>query len=516
MGTLLFPVQKENILQTIVMKKILMALACMPGVLFLKGQLVQLQYKASDAIIVNPERGFYIPSGTKASNFIPLDEQTLKAYRSQPQQIGKASYAVQVSLLYRAYELDIFKQRPLSDTFLNNLQNDFNTVRNAGLKIILRFAYTNTANSGNCKDEYNICPPYGDAPVNIVLQHVQQLKPLLHKNADIIAVLQQGFIGIWGENYFTDYFGCATDDGEGRITDSGWINRNRFLKALLDAIPKNRMVQVRTPQIKQRYVYGIDASPNALPLKRQEAFTKTDKARIGFHNDCFLASADDYGTFYDYGNSNNRRDTANYRLRTYFEADSRYVAVGGETCDDAYSPQNDCEPHGRAETEMRAMHYSYLNAAYNNDVNNDWDSLGCIKSIQQHLGYRLQLVSAVLPQKIKNKTVLPVTLRLINTGYAAPFNPRPVQLILRHTTTGKTTTLNFATTIQSWYSGEIVLQQKFKLPALATGKYELLLNLPDEYPTLRYNPAYSIQLANEGIWEAGTGLNTLKHKVRVQ
>ncbi|HMO63486.1 MAG TPA: DUF4832 domain-containing protein [Ferruginibacter sp.] len=493
------------------MKKILTALLFMQASLLLKAQQVRLQYTASDAIIVNPERGFYIPSGTKASHFIPLDEQVLKKYRSVPQHPGNASYSVTVSLLYRAYELDIFKDKALSEDFLTNLQNDFNTVRRAGLKIILRFAYTNQSHAGDCKDEYNICPPYGDAPVHIVLHHVQQLKPLLHKNADIIAVLQQGFIGIWGENYFTDYFGCATDDGEGRITDSGWMNRNLFLKALLDAMPKNRMVQVRTPQIKQRYVYGKRAKPNALPLKTSEAFTQSDKARIGFHNDCFLASADDYGTFYDYGNSISKRDTANHRLRSYFEADSRYVAVGGETCDDAYSPHNDCEPHGRAETEMRAMHYSYLNAAYNNNVNNDWDSLGCMRSIQQNLGYRLVLQSALLPAKAKKAGRISVQLRLKNTGYAAPFNPRPVQLILRNTVSGSITTLHFTTNIQSWHSGAFVLQQQFKLPAIAAGRYELLLNLPDGYPSLRSNPAYSIQLANEALWEQETGYNTLKH-----
>ena len=121
-------------------------------------------------------------------------------------------------------------------------------------------------------------------------------------------------------------------------------------------------------------------------------------ARVGFHNDCFLASTDDYGTFYDYGNSVSKKDTGNFILRKYFEADSRFLAVGGETCDDAFSPQNDCAPFGHAEKEMAAMHYSYLNAAYNNQVNNDWDSLGCMKSIKQKLGYRLVLKNASFPK----------------------------------------------------------------------------------------------------------------------
>ncbi len=480
-------------------------------------QQVKLFYKESDADILNPERGFYIPSGTRASNFVSLDQNTLLQYRRKPQQPGSASYSVNVSLLYRAYELDTFKGRPLSAVFLNNLQKDFDIVRAAGLKMILRFAYTNSTHGGDCKDEYKICPPYGDAPRHVVLQHVRQLKPLFRKNADVIAVLQQGFIGIWGENYFTDYFGTGTNDGSGVIADSSWLHRNQFLKALLQAMPADRMVQVRTPQIKQRFVNGPRATVATAALRADEAFTKKDKARIGLHNDCFLASEDDYGTFYDYGNSVSKRDTANKRLRQYFEAESRYVAVGGETCDDVFSPQNDCAPLGHAEKEMAAMHYSYLNAAYNNQVNNDWDSLGCMKSIKQKLGYRLVLKNAVLPKIATTGGSMGITLQLENKGFASPFNPRPVQLVLRNKKTGKVFLTDFNTEIQKWYSGRVKLQQQFVLPAgITPGKYEVLVNLPDGYQSLQKNPAYSIRLANENTWEANTGFNSLHHIIQIK
>ncbi len=498
-------------------KIILLLYAAIAGIMQLIAQPVKITYKESAEDFTNPERGFYIPSGTKASNFILLDVNQLKNYRRLPQQSNSASYKINMSLLYRAYELDTFKQQPLSENFLVNLQKDFDAVRQAGLKIILRFAYTNTASSGDCKDEYKICPPYGDAPRHIVLKHIKQLKPLFQKNADVIAVLQQGFIGIWGENYFTDYFGCATDEGQGRILDSSWVHRNEFLKALLDAMPEDRMVQVRTPQVKQRFVYGPRALLTSKPLLLKGAYNKTDMARIGFHNDCFLASQDDYGTFYDYGNSVSKRDTGNFQLRKYFEADSRYVAVGGETCDDAFSPQNDCAPVGYAENEMAAMHYSYLNAAYNNQVNNDWDSLGCIQRIKQKLGYRLVLKNASLPKSAEKGRSFAVQIQLANVGYASPINPRPVQLILRNKATGKLFVFDFTTQIQKWFTGKISLKQTFKLPATVTaGDYELLLNLPDGYKSLQSNPAYSIRLANEDLWESSTGFNQLQHTIKIR
>ncbi|MBI2729688.1 MAG: DUF4832 domain-containing protein [Sphingobacteriales bacterium] len=481
----------------------------------LSAQNVTVTYKESKEDIINPERGFYIPFGTKASDFKLLDAKKLAELRAAPQQSAKTNYSVNVSLIYRAYELDIFKDKPLSESFLQNLQKDFDAVREAGLKMILRFAYVNTTHGGDCKDEYKICPPYGDAPREIVLMHVKQLKPLFRKNGDVIAVLQQGFIGIWGENYFTDYFGCGSNDGAGVIADSSWLHRNEFLKALLGALPMDRMVQVRTPQIKQRYVYGPRASLMSRSLTTNEAFSKKDIARIGFHNDCFLASEDDYGTFYDYGNSVSKRDTANKRLREYFKADSRYVAVGGETCDDAYSPQNDCAPAGFAEEEMRQMHYSYLNTYYNTDVISDWDSLGCLYTIKRQLGYRFILKKAMLPAIVKNGS-LKIQLQIENAGYASMYNKRPVKLVLRNTESGKEIMLNLNINPQLLYSGLYTIQRTLKLPThIIPGKYKLYLFLPDANVLLQKQPEYSVKLANENLWEETTGYNSLNHSLRI-
>jgi len=43
--------------------------------------------KEDHADSINPERGFYIPSGTKAGNFLPLNVSALKSYRKIPQYI---------------------------------------------------------------------------------------------------------------------------------------------------------------------------------------------------------------------------------------------------------------------------------------------------------------------------------------------------------------------------------------------------------------------------------------------
>jgi hypothetical protein len=498
------------------MIKLLLLLFCLPA-LNAAAQTKTILYTESNEDMLNPERGFYIPTGTKASNFILLDANKLKTYRNDAQRLGKASYAVQVSLIYRGYELDSFTNQSLSVSFLNNLQKDFDAVREAGLKMVLRFAYTNNAKAGTCTDEYKICPPYGDAPRHIVLKHIQQLKPLLQKNADVIAVLQQGFIGIWGENYFTDYFGDASTNGAGKILDSSWRHRNEFLKALLDALPKSRMVQVRTPQIKQKFVYGPSASVKSLPLQFSNAFSNADKARIGFHNDCFLSTTDDYGTFYDYGSSSQSRQPANEILRKYIAADTKFTAVGGETCDDNFSPQNDCAPAGHAEEEMRRMHYSYLNAAYNVDVNNDWDSSGCLYNIKRQLGYRLVLRKAILPIQGSKKNKLAIHFVIDNTGYASMYNARPVKIILQNTSTKKEFEILLKANPQFWFSGNHQIKEMVTLPKNITpGSYRLYLYLPDANVLLHKRPEYCVQLSNENIWQAATGYNDLRHIIQVK
>ena len=53
------------------------------------------------------------------------------------------------------------------------------------------------------------------------------------------------------------------------------------------------------------------------------------------------------------------------------------------------------------------------------------------------------------------------------------------------------------------------VDQKFTLPSGLSGEYTLWLNLPDPCQTLRGNPAFSIRLANEDVWDENTGYNKL-------
>jgi hypothetical protein len=473
-----------------------------------------ITYTASDEDFPNPERGFYRYSQTTASNYSFLSEQLLKSYRQTHSSSG-ASYAINSTLVFRYYVLDVFKDGPLSGGFLNNLKTDFETARKAGVKLIPRFTYSISTTEGPCPESF-ICPPYGDAPKAIVLEQIEQLKPLLFENADVILSVQLGFIGTWGENYYTDYFGDASSNGQGKLLDENWQDRIDVVKAMLDATPTELMVQIRYPQFKQRAVYGINAGVTSAPLTEAEAFTESDKARLGFHNDCFLASGDDFGTYQDYGNSTSPRTSATTTLRQYFSEDSKFVLVGGETCSDGYSPQNDCSPAGKAEEEMEMLHYTYLNADYNNQVNNDWETGGCMQSIKRRLGYRFSLKSATLPLIAKKNNPLSLSISIVNSGFTSPVKLRPVRLILRSQSDGALHTFDFATDIRKWFPGEITLTMSGDISAVPAGKYDMLLHLPDAHETLTSRPEYAIRLANADTWIEAEGFNDLQNVVEVE
>src|ERR1700743_355312 len=129
-------------------------------------------YTESTQDIVNPERGFFQYAEIHASNYVPLNQSVLASYRNS-QSIDGAAYTVSCSLVYVEYVLDSFINNPISSDFLSKFDQDCAAARGAGVKLIPRFIYTNTTHAGSCSDQ-TTCPPYGDAPKSVVLNHISQ------------------------------------------------------------------------------------------------------------------------------------------------------------------------------------------------------------------------------------------------------------------------------------------------------------------------------------------------------
>ncbi|MDR3217494.1 MAG: DUF4832 domain-containing protein, partial [Dysgonamonadaceae bacterium] len=408
-----------------------------------------VEYKSLDDKFPNPERGFYKYSDCNlGSGAGMLSESTLRAYRGN-----------NISLLFRYFYLKNFRNAPLSSKALEDFDKDMATIRKSGMKCVLRFAYTSAINEP-------------DAPLSTVLQHLDQLKPYLEKNADVIAVMQAGFIGSWGEWYYTT----------NGLNTSG--ARYQVLSKLLETLPPNRMVQVRTPAYKKEFFQ------RTTPLKQEEAFTMQQIARVGHHNDCFLASATDYGTYQDI-----EADKA------YLNKDCMYVPIGGETC-----PPDGVDPADglKAYNEMRLLHFSFLNEDYYTNVNSLWIANGYMDRIIKELGYRFELISGEYTTEISPGSALKAHILLKNSGFASLYNERLVELILKNKVSQSVYKVRLDVEPRLWkpdMNSEIDLVAG--LPKdMPEGEYALYLNLPDASETLYGNPDYSIRLANENVWES--------------
>ena len=234
--------------------------------------------------IKNPERGFYIHTETPT----PLDLNTLNEYKTQ-----------NITLILRLFYLNEFLTSPISSKYLKSIQYDLDIVRTAGLKAIVRFAYSKDNNSSQKLN--------WDASKSQILFHLSQLKQIFVAYEDVIVVVQTGFVGVWGEWFYTNNFGHP----EQNTIDNK--NRKEVVESLLDKLPSSRFIQFRTPLIKTT-MYGSNA------LKQTEAFKQTNKARIGFHNDCFLSDYNDSGAYVNINEDN-----------PYLEQETRFTPMGGET-----------------------------------------------------------------------------------------------------------------------------------------------------------------------------------------
>ncbi len=412
-------------------------------------------YNGTDEIIFNPERGF-------------------SAYRSNPVTISfiNTLKAQNVSVIQRIYTIPQYNDVPLPQSFLDIVGADLNTARQGGVKLVMRFSYTNNQNGE-------------DAALDTILLHISQLTPLLQQNYDVINYIEAGFIGAWGEWYYSSHNLNNTAD------------RRAVTLALLDALPVKRDVVVRTPDYKRK-IFQVNE-----PLDSTEAFSGTDRSRVGAHNDCFVSDATDMGTYL----SNDIEGD-----KDYLNQDNRYVPQGGETCCDCgYAG---CE---NSLIDLARMRYSVLNKDYNPDVLNRWITEGCMDEIKKRLGYRFELQQATISDSIKPSGIFNLDFQIANYGFASPFNPRNLEIILRNTISLQRYRLVTDVDPRFWTAGDTVyVNITAGIPAgMEEGNYSAFIFLADPENRLHDNPDFAIRLANQDLWEDSTGYNFLNHIVKI-
>lgn len=425
-------------------------------------ELTTVFYSPSDEIIVNPERGMFSHREFFSDKPDELDLDYLDAERAE----GR-------TLIFTVYVLNNFRDKEISKPFLNKVMRNLRSLRRCGMKAIVRFCYS-----------YAEADKPWDAPWNLTQRHIEQLSPILQEYSDVIAVLEAGFVGVWGEWYYTDnYIFQPQDDQYGP--------RRQVLDELLKTMPKDRFVSVRYPVAKLNS-YGMNYTDT---ISAKTAHDGSDMSRIGYHNDCFLASSDDVGTF---------NDVPEYRQ--FWLWDSRYVPMGGETC----GISEFCEVPN-ALKDFSGYHWSYLNKDYHQGVLEKWERENFMPEVMKKLGYRFVLEKGQFSKSPVAGGTMHVELDIANQGWAAPFNPRDVELIFVKKKGGNKYMVKLPDDPRMWLSGATHnLVADITLPSdMPAGEYEIFLNLPDPRETLHNKAEYSIQLANQKMWKKKQGYNYL-------
>lgn len=421
----------------------------------------------------NPERGFYTASEQDVSKTTTTSNLNDGAFNATS---GR-------SLVFRQYVFTGFRQDSLSQTVLDMIDADFATYRRNGFKCVLRFSYTV---DGDEQDQ----GIYQDASPAIWEMHLKQLKPIMAANADVIATVQAGFLGVWGEWYYSS-------QGVGNAIPK--TVKTNLINQLLDAVPVCRTVQLRTPKYKTAYMGDSN------PLTAAEAFTGTARARLAHHNDAFLYEANNMGTY-----TNRSKDM------DYLDQECLYLPNGGESDVTTTSVYNKWATGEHAKADMSKLHYSYLNQDYSQLVISNWRKEGAFTFLAMHMGYRFQLIEATIPALVRPTETLSVKMNIRNTGYATPYNERPAYIILRNTDTTYVLPLESDPRFWTPNGGITMIDESLSLPSdIIEGTYDVALWLPDYFESIKYDPRYAIRLANANVWEATTGYNLLGMQVLV-
>lgn len=431
-----------------------------PEVLPDYSHLSHLSFTESDDVFPNPERGFYATASFKGATASPISASRIESARLQ-----------NMTIFYMGFYPKKYMDGDIAEEFLDMIRNNMQTLRENGAKCVMRFAYSDGENE----------KPW-DAKPEIVQRHIQNVKPILQEYSDVIMCLQAGFVGVWGEWYYTENFVFGPDTPEEHAL------RKEVVDAMLEALPADRQVGLRTPMFK-RMMY---ANSYRDTLTLATAYDGSEKARLSGFNDCFGASSTDQGTF--------DGDAS----REYWKKDTRYVLMGGETC--AVSQYCECPVTLK---DCEDYHWTYLNSEYNHSVHKVWKDGGCWDEIERRLGYRLSFTDVYHSTPAAGEEMT-VALQIRNSGFAAPMNGRAVELILVDGNGTKTVYELDDVDPRYWFAGRTInIEKTIAVPADASGSCTLYLNLPDPKPTLHDDPRFSIRLANDGIWNEELGYNTI-------
>lgn len=452
----------------------------------------------------NPGRGFRLEVAVDVEE---QQENPTKELIHLSDKYASDSVSLAQSYFYLTYTIG----KDLTKDHFRAMQSYFDELQKQGKKAVLRFAYE--------KDFA------GRAPIGPTLEqalaHLEQLKPFLERNKDLILVVQAGVIGAWGEWHSSVH---GLENSKEAMT--------AILEKLLTVVPQDRQVQVRVPDYKNL-------------LKDKPELYK----RLSFHDDFIVIRPDRW-------DGDMHEGTANFRQ---IVNESPYLVVDGElpwgfwsVGADLDSPSTGWVIDGiQVARRLFLQHFTSLSVIHNykeqhanrrfNENNppeysmvvwkKTWINEDTLKKygmpvsdsyftrkngdkvernvfdyIRDHLGYRIELQTLEMPSKLRTGKENNLKLNLVNRGFATVFGEHTPCYVLIDAK-GKVTELPLEVNPRDWQPfrpGDSsftplihTVKTMLSIPTdCPSGTYQLGLWIPDGSERLKYDARYAIRCAN--------------------
>ena len=452
-------------------------------------------YELTSAWIPNPEKGLTVHCEYKFED-------------GKIPSVGSFSSNDGTLVFLHIYLKDFRETSTLSSSVKNRIREIFDKIAEAKMKAVVRFSYTYKESSWPL-----------EPTKSRIKSHISQLSSILQSYSKYIVVFQCGFIGTWGEWYYTtqNEFQWDYEGGTSNKASGDFSAYKEVINAMLEALPE-RQVAVRAPHYKRFYLHSDGRYSSSDKLS---SFSSSNNGRIAFYDDAWMHDKNyDMGTFGAY-----ETDAQIETNKTMWQEQSRYLFCGGETANgsstesymlnkDTYNPVS----------LIKKYHLSYLKKRTDSNLYNYWVNKGLLNSIKNTLGYRLWLNDFQVKgnySKGKSSTQsAQIYFSIKNDGAAPVIYKRPMKIVFIRNSDKKVTELASSTGSapnnlyftsgngKNYTKGDIAdIRQiasgsnryftcDITLPANIKSGDMIALWMPDQASELRSIYQYSIRLCN--------------------
>lgn len=399
------------------------------------------EYPESARYLDNPYMGFYHIYG------YTLKDEVVYGSPEEVPNVPKPEDRPEERLVQVQINLRAFRDRPLTDTALSQLDTILSAWCNTEYSLLLRFLYDWDGRGLASEPE----------DISMILQHMEQAASVYNRYAPHILSLQGLFTGNYGEMNNTNY---GSSESMRQLADK-----------LAETADPSIYLAVRTPN-HWRSITGADSYQDLTSMPDSPYLN-----RLGLYNDGMFGNESDTGTYTD----RSREEEILFQNEL-----CRTVPNGGEAIIE--NPYNDLD---NAIADMKQMHVSYLNSAYDPAVLDKWKTTpyhgadpyeGSVgyDYIRDHMGYRFVLRSTeILPDYALMQPILRIAIE--NTGFADSYRGFSFRLTLLNAESGDAVYIFPEEDSTCLVSGETtVLEVPLEISACAAGDYELYWQTLDE------------------------------------